>query len=99
MIYLALANLAVIALLGFLLARTARDSEQRLIDVIASAEAERAQLLERIQRPEIPPHRPRAAAAHQPTEAPPRTDLAAYQRVGTAQPLRDPAERQTTTEA
>lgn len=96
MVYVALAQNVVILLLVWSLITRDREHARDKLNIIASNEAERATLLERIQRPEIPPHlhvprRPteRDEAAEKAAEA----AAAAYRRVGVAQPLQDVSAR------
>lgn len=96
MVYVAIAQNMVILLLVWALVKRERENAQDKLDLIASNETERAQLLERIQRPEIPPHLrvQRAAASGDRDEIieAAKQAQAAYGRVGTVQPIREATE-------
>lgn len=96
MVYVALAQNVIILLLAWALVARERENAKQLLDVIASNEAERAGLLERIQRPEIPPHL-HVPRRHTEDDDQARDRLreqaAVMRQVGVARPLRDVAQR------
>lgn len=89
MIYLAAAQLMLIAGLVWFIGRREQAHAQTLVDVMSAQDAERQLLLDRVQRPEIlPVRRPMVPTetAGGPEER--ARDMEAYRRVGTVQPLK-----------
>jgi hypothetical protein len=85
-IYLAAGELLLIAALVWFIAHRENQHAKTLLELMAAQDAERAGLLNRIQRPDLLPT-PRSSGPVEPRDPPP--DLAKYRKVGTVRPLRD----------
>jgi len=82
MIYLALGELFIIAGLVVFIGRRESEHAKTIIDLIEHQDAERSELLTRIQRPDLVPVRQKAVTQRPPSEAE-RQAAKAFAQVGT----------------
>lgn len=88
MIYIAVAQAVVILGLVYVLLRREEHRDNLLTDMMVRVEQERAELLNRIQRPEVTPVVRRAESAAAAHQAEPPRDAVNLARIGTIAPAR-----------